>query len=89
MVLEKTVESPLESKEIKPVNLKRNQPQILFGRIDAEAEDLIFWPPDANGWVWSGSGGQAMKGHHKSSVLDPTWRALSKGSNRVRSELET
>ena len=30
-----------------------------------------------------------MKGHHKSSVLDPTWRALSKGSNRVRSELET
>ena len=50
-MLEKTLESPLESKEIKPVNLKRNQPQILFGRIDAEAEDLIFWPPDANGWL--------------------------------------
>ena len=49
VVLEKTSESPLESKEIKPVNLKGNQPQILFGRIEAEAEDLIFWPPDASG----------------------------------------
>lgn len=39
--------------------------------------------------VWSGSGGQAMKGHRKSSVLDPTRRTLSKGGNRVRSELET
>ena len=46
-MLEKTLESPLESKEIKPVNLKGNQPQILFGRIDAEADDLLFWLPDA------------------------------------------
>ena len=52
VMLEETPESPLESKEIKPVNLKGNQPQILFGRIEAEAEDLIFWPPDANGWGW-------------------------------------
>ena len=49
MMLEETPVSPLESKEIKPVNLKGNQPQILFGRIEAEAEDLIFWPPDASG----------------------------------------
>ena len=44
--LEKTPESSLESKEIKPVNLKENQPQIVFGRTDAEAP--ILWPHDGN-----------------------------------------
>lgn len=39
--------------------------------------------------VWSGSGGQATRGHRENSVSDPMRRALSKGSNRVRSELET
>ena len=47
MVLEKTLESPLDSKEIKPVNLKGNQPWIFIGRTDAEAEFPILWPPDA------------------------------------------
>ena len=51
VVLEKTLESPLESKEIKPVNLKENQPWILFGRIDAEAEAPILWPPDVKNWL--------------------------------------
>ena len=46
MVLEKTLESPLDSKEIKPVNPKENQPLLFIGRIDAEAEALILWPPD-------------------------------------------
>ena len=46
MVLEKTLESPLDSKEIKPVNPKGNQPWIFIGRTDAEAEALILWPPD-------------------------------------------
>ena len=41
-VQEKTPESPLDSKEIKPVNLKGNQPWILFGRTDAEAETPVF-----------------------------------------------
>ena len=44
VVLEKTLESPLDSKEIKPVNPKGNQPWIFIGRTDAEAP--IFWPPD-------------------------------------------
>ena len=48
VVLEKTLESPLDSKEIKPVNPKGNQPWMFIGRTDAEAEDLILWPPDAN-----------------------------------------
>ena len=46
MVLEKILESPLDCKEIKPVNHKGNQPEILIGRTDAEAEVPIFWPPN-------------------------------------------
>ena len=48
MVLEKTLESPLDCKEIKPVNLKGNQPPMFIGRTDAEAEAPILWPPDVN-----------------------------------------
>ena len=47
VVLKKTLESPLECKEIKPVNLKGNQPWILIGRTDAETKAPILWPPDA------------------------------------------
>ena len=43
-----TLESPLDSKEIKPVNLKGNLPWILIGRTDAEAESPVFWSPDVN-----------------------------------------
>ena len=49
VVLKKT-EIPLDSKEIKPVNPKRNQPWIFIGRTDAEAEAPILWPPDAKNW---------------------------------------
>ena len=51
MVLEKTLESPLDSKKMKPVNLKGNQPWILIGRTDAEVETPVFWPPDVNSWL--------------------------------------
>ena len=51
VVLEKTLESPLNCKEIKPVNSKGNQPWILIGRTDAQAEAPILWPPDANSWL--------------------------------------
>ena len=47
MVLEKTLESPLDSKEIKPVNSVGNQSRIVIGKTDAEAETSILWPPDA------------------------------------------
>ena len=47
VVLEKTLESPLDSKKIKPVNPKGNQPWTFFERTDAEAEAPILWPPDA------------------------------------------
>ena len=49
MVLEKTLESPLDSKEIKPVNPEGNQSWILIGRTDAEAP--IIWPSDEKNWL--------------------------------------
>jgi len=52
VVLEKTPESPLDSKEIKPVNLKGDQPWIFSGRTDAEAEAPLFWSSDANMTRW-------------------------------------
>ena len=50
-VLEKTLESLLDCKEIKPVNLKGNQPWIFIGGTDAEAEAPILWPPDGKSWL--------------------------------------
>ena len=46
MVLEKTLESPLDCKEVQPVHSKGDQSQMFIGRTDAEAEAPIFWPPD-------------------------------------------
>ena len=51
VVLDKTLESPLDSKEIQPVNPKGNQSWIFIGRTDVEAETPIFWPPDAKNWL--------------------------------------
>ena len=51
MVLEKTLESPLGCKEIKPVNPKENQSWMFIRRTNAEAEAPILWSPDANSWV--------------------------------------
>ena len=46
MVLEKTLESPLDSKGIQPVHPKGDQSWVFIGRTDVEAETLILWPPD-------------------------------------------
>ena len=51
VVLEKTLESPLDCKEIKPVNPKGNQYWIYIGRTDAEAEAPVLWLPDAKSWL--------------------------------------
>ena len=50
-MLEKTLESPLDCKEIKSVNPKGNQSWIFIGRTDAEAETPILWPPDSKNWL--------------------------------------
>ena len=49
--LEKTLESPLDCKEIQPVHPEGNQCWIFIGRTDAKAEAPIFWPPDAKNWL--------------------------------------
>ena len=51
VVLEKTLESPLDSQEIKLVHPKGNQPWIVIGKTNAEAEALILWPPDVKSWL--------------------------------------
>ena len=62
------LESPLDSKEIKPVNLKGNQSWIFIGRTDAEAETPIVWPPHAKNWLAG-----------KDSDAGKDWRQEEKG----------
>ena len=53
VVLEKTLESPLDCKEIQPVHPKGNQSWVFTGRNDAKAEAPVLWPPDAKSWlIW-------------------------------------
>ena len=51
VVLEKTLESPLDCKEIQPAHPKGNQSRVFIGRTDAEVETAILWPPDAKSWL--------------------------------------
>ena len=51
VILEKTLESPLDCKDIKPISPKRNQSWIFIGRTDVEAETPILWPPDEKSWL--------------------------------------
>ena len=51
MALEKTLESPLDCKEIQPIHSKGDQPWVFFGRNDAKAETPVLWPPHAKSWL--------------------------------------
>ena len=73
LVLEKTLESPLDCKEFKSVNPKGNQSWIFIGRTDAEAETPILWPPEGEKWL-IGKGPDAGK----------VWRQKEKGQQRMR-----
>ena len=56
-MLEKTLESPLDCKEVQPLNPKGNQSWIFMGKIDAEAETPILWAPDVKNWlIWKDPG---------------------------------
>ena len=72
VVMEKTLESPLDSKEIQPVHPKGNQSWILIGRTDAEAETPILWPPDAKSWlIWKDpDAGKDWRGQQRMRWLD-------------------
>ena len=72
VVLEKTLESPLDCKEIQPVHPKGNQPRIFIGRTDVEAETLILCPPDVKSWhIW------------KDPDAGKDWRQEEKGPTEV------
>ena len=71
VVLEKTLESPLDCKEIQSVHPKGNQSWIFIGRTDAEAETLILWQPDAKNWlIW------------KDPDAEKDWRQEEKGRTK-------
>ena len=67
-MLEKTLESPLDYKEIQPVHPKGNQSWIFIVKTDAEAETPILWPPDAKNWL-----------HGKDPDAGKDWRQEEKG----------
>ena len=88
VVLEKTIESPLDCKEIQPVHPKGDQSWIFTGRTDAEAEAPILWPPDAKNWrrpwCWerlkAGDGDDRGWDGWMSSLTWWTWVWASSGS---------
>ena len=73
MVLEKTLESPLDCKEIQPIHPKGNQSWVFIGRTDAEAESPILGPPDVKNWL-TGKDSDARK----------DWRQEEKGMTEMK-----
>ena len=71
LVVEKTLESPLDCKEIKPVHPKGNQSWIFIGRTDAETETLIIWPPDVKSWlIWKDSDARKDWGQEEKGMTE-------------------
>ena len=72
VLLKTTLESPLDSKEIQPVHPKGNQSWIFIGRIDAEAEAPILWPPDSKSWlIWKDpDAGKDRRQEEKGTIED-------------------
>ena len=73
VVLEKTLESPLDCKEIQPVHPKRDQSWIFIGRTDAEAETPVLWPPHAKSWLIG-----------KEPDAERDWDRWKRGGQRMR-----
>ena len=73
VVLEKTLESPFNSKVIQPVHPKGNQSWISIGRTDAEAETTILWPPDVKNWL-----------ARKDPDAGKDWRQEERGKQKMR-----
>ena len=102
MVLEKTLESPLDCKVIKPVHPKGDQSWVFIGGTDVEAETPVFWPPDAKSWLiwkdtdagkdwrWEKKGateGMSL-GKLRELVMDrEIWRAVIHGVTKSRTWL--
>ena len=74
VVLEKTLENPLDCKEVRPVHPKGDQSWVFIGRTDAKAETPILWPPHAKSWLKTlmlgGIGGRRRRGRQRMRWLD-------------------
>ena len=94
MVLEKTLESSLDNKEIKPFNLKGNQAWIFIGKTDAEAKALILWPPNSESWLirkdpdaekdWGQEKKGVMEDEMVGSIIDSMDMSLTKFQEVVK-----
>ena len=88
-MLEKTLESPLDYKEIQPVHPKGDQSWVFIGRTDAEAETPILWPPDAKSWlIWKALmlgkiEGRRRRGRQRMRWLDGTTDSMDTGLGKL------
>ena len=90
VVVEKTLESPLDCKEIHPVNSKGNQSWIYIGRTDAEAEAPILWPRDAKNWlIWKApDAGKDWRREEKGTTEDKILDGITNSMDMSLSKLQ-
>ena len=90
MVLEKTLESPLDCKEIQPIHPKGDQSWVFIGRTDAEAETPVLWPPHAKSdslektLMLGGIGGRRRRGQQRMRWLDGITDLMDMGLGKLR-----